>query len=199
MRIHFGSTFSQLSQAFYARAMAVRDWGNCYGCGGQIGSPQGLFMSRSYCSLICMHADGCRWVWLCEEIGDCGCTPYAKRRRVLRETRDSMRVMRGVLEDNDLMDEFEEAHEESCLPEVELDDPAQGPGEADESSDVEDETVALRAIVAARSEADVLHQLVTSAASLAERDRLHAENARLLAEADVRRQNVDTTAEDVRL
>jgi len=144
-----------------------------------------------------MHTAGCRLD--CDEIGDCGCTPYAKRRRVLRSTRDTMRVMRNVLEDHGLMDEFEEDREESGVAEVELDDPAQGPGEADESSDVEDETVALRAIVAARSEADVLHQLVTSAASLAERDRLHAENARLLAEADVRRQIVDTAAENARL
>ena len=39
----------------------------------------------------------------------------------------------------------------------------------------------LRAIVAARSEADALHQLVSSAAVLAERDELRAENARLRA------------------
>ena len=176
--------------------MAVRRWGNCYGCGGQIQSPQIMFMRRHYCSRTCMHADGCRWV--CAELDDCGCTPYAKRRRVLRWTRDTMRVMRGVLEDNDLVDEFEEAHEETNLPQVDLDTDQGGPGEADESSDHEDESAVLRATVAERSEADVLHQLVNSAASMVERDQLHAENARLLAEADVRRQIADTAAEDAR-
>jgi len=117
-----------------------------------------------------------------------------------------MRIMRDVLEDHGLMLEFGRELEAAGLPEVELDDPAQGPGGADESSDVEDETVALRAIAtavrsdaeataAARAEADVLHQLVNSAASLAERERLHVEIARLRAEADARRQTEDTTTE----
>ena len=166
--------------------------GNCIICGVYV-PPRGVWYADLLCcSPICAHAAGCRFD--CDEIGDCGCTPYAKRRRALRDTRDVMRIMRDVLEDHGLMREFGRELEAAGLPEVELDDPAQGPGGADESSDVEDETVALRAIaaarsdaeatVAARAEADVLHQLVNSAASLAERERLHVEIARLRAEAD---------------
>ena len=182
-------------------------WRNCSSCGVHVQNPVLWYMDLLYCTRRCMHAAGCRWD--CSVLGDCGCTPYAKRRRVLRSTRNTMRVMRNVLEDHGLMDELEDALGETGLTDVELDDPQDGPGEADEGSDVEDETVVLRAIVAARSEAeatvaarseaDVLHQLVNSAASLAERDRLYAENARLLAEADVRRQIADTAAEDARL
>ena len=171
-------------------------WRNCTTCGVYVEhNPILWYMHNLYCSHRCMHAAGCRWD--CAAIGDCGCTPYAKRRRVLRETRTAMRVMRDVLEDNDLMGELEEALG-AGLSDFELDTAQDGPGEADEGSDVEDETVALRAIVAARSDADVLHQLVNSAASLAERERLHAENARLLAEADARRQIADSAAEDPR-
>ena len=175
----------------------------CGSCGGEM-QLHIYYRDLFYCSSRCVHAAGCRFE-CCD--GDCGCTPYAKRRRVLRETRNTMRVMRDVLEDNDLMGELEEALG-AGLSDFELDTAQDGPGEADEGSDVEDETVALRAIaaarsdaeatVAARAEADVLHQLVNSAASLAERDRLHAEIARLLAEADARRQIVDSAAEDAR-
>ena len=138
-----------------------------------------MFMRRHYCSRPCMHDAGCRWV--CAELDDCGCTAYAKRRRVLRWTRDTMRVMRGVLDDNDLLYEFDEAIAETTLPEVDLDTDQGGPGEADETSDHEDESAVLRATVAERSEADVLHQLVNTAASVSERDQLRAENARLRA------------------
>ena len=137
-----------------------------------------MYMRRRYCGLPCMHDAGCRWV--CDEIGACGCTSYAKRRRVLRWTRDTMRVMTGVLADNDLLEAYEEAIDETCLPEVDL-AADKGPGGADETSDHEDESAALRATVAERSEADVLHQLVNTAASMSERDQLRAENARLRA------------------
>ena len=186
--------FSAFPLAPSVRAMATSRFGNCSSCGVQMQSPL-WYLDLFYCSRRCAHAAGCRWD--CDEIGDCGCTPYAKRRRVLRETRHAMRVMRDVLEENDLMGDFDtdRAHTAAADIELELD---QGPGGADEASDVEDETVALRATVAARSEADVLHQLVDSAASLAERERLHAEIARLQAEVDVLRQSANTAAEDAR-
>ena len=164
----------------------------CFNCGVQLQIHQKRCGSCGYWPSVCAHAE-CPW-------DCCVYTPYVKRRRVLRSTRNTMRVMRDVLEGNDLMSDFEEALELTGLPHVELDEPQDGPGEADESSDVEDETVALRAIVAARSEADVLHQLVNSAASLAERDRLRAENAHVQAEsARVQAETARVHAENARL
>ena len=177
--------------------MATTFWHNCSSCGVHVQNPVLCYMHHFYCSNRCMHTAGCRLD--CDEIGDCDCTPYAKRRRVLRETRRTMRVMRDVLEENDLMGDFDIDRENVAAADIELDEPQDGPGGADESSDVEDETLTLRAIVAARTEADVLHQLVNSAASLAERERLYAENARLQAEVDVLRQSANTAAEDAHL
>ena len=129
------------------------------------------------CSTRCYHAAGNRY--FCAVLPNCGCTPYAKRRRVLRETRQTVRDMWEILEDNDLLDELSEV----MVPN-DLDPIPDGPGEADESSDVEDETLTLRTIVAARTEADVLHQLVTSAAALAETQRLRSESEELRAESE---------------
>ena len=140
----------------------------CSSCGAQI--TRFTYKGLRYCSTRCMHAAGNRLSWVCSEIDDCGCTQYAKLRRILRETRGTMRDMLAFMMS-------QRGLEGVPLP---LDD---GPGGADESSDVEDETLTLRAIVAARSEADALHQLVNSAASLAERERLHAEVARVQAES----------------
>lgn len=39
----------------------------------------------------------------------CGCTEYSKKRRALRQHREQMRIMRDVIEENDLDDELEEA------------------------------------------------------------------------------------------
>jgi len=142
-----------------------------------------MYRDSYYCGLPCMHDAGCRWV--CRELDDCGCTKYAKRRRVLRETRDAMRVMTGVLVDNGLLETYEEELDETSLPEVAL-AADRGPGGADETSDHEDVEATLRATVAERSEADMLHQLAETAASLSERDQLRAENARLRALLDRR-------------
>ena len=145
----------------------------CGSCGGKMRMclPHGdLF----YCSTRCAHAAGCRL--FCSVLDNCGCTPYAKRRRLLRQSRQTVRDMWDILEDNSLLDELSEVF----VPN-DLDEHCGGPGEADESSDVEDETLTLRAIVAARTEADALHQLVNSAAVLAETQELRSENARLRA------------------
>ena len=162
--------------------MAATRWGPCHGCGAQIQSPR-MHRDSHYCGLPCMHDAGCRWV--CCELDVCGCTSYAKRRRVLRETRDAMRVMAGVLVDNGLLEAYEEELDETSLPEVDL-AADQGPGGADETSDHEDVEATLRATVAERSEADMLHQLAETAASLSERSQLRAENARLRALLDRR-------------
>ena len=143
-----------------------------------------------YCSTRCQHAAGSRI--FCSVLDNCGCTPYAKRRRVLRETRQTVRDMWDILEDNDLLDELADV----MVPN-DLDEPRDGPGEPDESSDVEDETLTLRAIVAARTEADVLHRLVNSAASLAECERLRAETAR--AQAETARVQAESACEIARL
>ena len=145
----------------------------CGICGGEPGlrlQHGSLFC----CSTRCHHAAGSRV--FCAVLTNCGCTPYAKRRRVLRETRETMRYMLEIIVDNGLEDELIDI----VMPN-DLDEPHDGPGEADESSDVEDETLALRQIVAARTEADTLHQLVSSAAALAETQELRAEVARLRA------------------
>ena len=162
----------------------------CSSCGVQI--TQFKHGALSYCSHRCVHAAGHRWGWVCSEIGDCGCTPYAKRRRVLRETRETVRALLIIIACNGLVGELADVMVPNDL--TGLDD---GPGGADESSDVEDETLALRAIVAARSEADMLHQLVDSAASLAERDRLRAETAR--AQAETARVQAESAREIARL
>ena len=145
----------------------------CGTCGGELRMrlPYGDLV---YCSTRCQHAAGSRV--FCGVLDNCGCTPYAKRRRVLRQTRDTVRDMLEIIMNNGLEDELT-----GILVPNDLDEPHDGPGEADESSDVEDETLTLRAIVAARSEADALHQLVNSAAALAETQELRAENARLRA------------------
>ena len=147
--------------------------GLCGSCGGEL-RMRLRHGAHFYCSTRCSHAAGCRL--FCSVLDNCGCTPYAKRRRVLRQTRETVRDMLEIITDNGLEDELTE-----ILVPNDLDEPCDGPGEADESSDVEDETLTLRAIVAARSEADTLHQLVNSAAVLAETQELRAEIARLRA------------------
>ena len=146
----------------------------CGNCGGElwIRLPHGDLL---YCSTRCQHAAGSRT--FCNVLTNCGCTPYAKRRRLLRRTRDVVRDMLEVFEEYGLEDELTEFYVPNDLDPI-----PDGPGEADESSDVEDETLTLRTIVAARTEADVLHQLVNSAAALAERDRLRVESEELRSE-----------------
>ena len=124
----------------------------CSSCGvqAQIQEPCG---SCGSCHSGCKQP-GCLWNWCALDID---CTPAAKHRRV-------------SLEDIAVMNEIEKA--------LELDEPRDGSDEADESSDDEDETLSL--LIAVRAEADALHRLVNTAASLAERDRLHAEVTRVL-------------------
>ena len=153
--------------------------GLCGTCGGEL-RLRLQYGALLYCSTRCQHAAGSRI--FCAVLPNCGCTPYAKRRRVLRQSRETVRDMLEIIEDNGLEDELSEVY----VPH-DLDEPCDGPGEPDESSDVEDETLALRQIVAARTEADVLHQLVTSAAALAETQRLRVESQELRVESEERR------------
>jgi len=57
-----------------------------------------------YCSRVCAHAAGDRTACLGWE---CGCTHYAKKRRLLRNHRENMRIMDDVIVDNGLEQELE--------------------------------------------------------------------------------------------
>ena len=81
----------------------------CSQCGVCLPTPPAGQLNRRYlgrwvCSRECGHAagdrSGClRW--------NCGCTNYAKRRRLLRDHRINMRVMDDVIEDHGLGEELE--------------------------------------------------------------------------------------------
>ena len=96
------------------------------------------YMRRSYCDRRCAHDAGDRS--LCWNWRDCGCTAYSKKRRLLREHREQLRVAEEVLEENDLDDEYAE-----CAAE-EIDGPYSlaHMDFMDEGSDAEDPEAALR-------------------------------------------------------
>ena len=115
----------------------------CNQCGaGQPGNRPGYWLGRWYCSRECGHAAGDRSAcngW------DCGCTRYAKKRRLLREHRAQMRVMDNILE----VEGLEGLQEELMINEtgnttfwLGIDD------EMDEPSDAEDPEAALKKEVA---------------------------------------------------
>ena len=58
-----------------------------------------------FCSHVCSHAAGDRSACLG---WDCGCTGYAKKRRLLRDHRTQMRIMQDIIDDHDLASELEE-------------------------------------------------------------------------------------------
>ena len=63
------------------------------------------WQNRWYCSAFCSHAAGDRTAcngW------NCGCTNYAKKRRLLRDHRINMRVMDAVISENGLQEELED-------------------------------------------------------------------------------------------
>ena len=61
------------------------------------------WQGRWYCSFVCSHDAGDR-----TNCGrrDCGCTGYARKRRLLREHRIAMRVMEEFLEEEGLDEEL---------------------------------------------------------------------------------------------
>ena len=106
---------------------------------------------RWFCSKVCRHAAGDRsgcYGW------DCGCTRYAKKRRLLRGHRAEMRVMMDFIEDRGLEDELQD----DMISETGNTNYFLGSdSEMDEGSDVEDpeaqakeEASALRAETANR-------------------------------------------------
>ena len=122
----------------------------CSQCGVQLPTPPAgqfnmRYLDQWVCSRECGHAAGDRSGCLA---WDCGCTRYAKKRRLLREHRLQMRVMQQVIYDNQLEDEAQAALEEEG-----------GDGlfflgtdsEMDEASDVSDPEQELRAAAADQS------------------------------------------------
>ena len=92
---HSAEQMQPASHASVAVALRV-----CNQCGaGQPGNRPGYWLGRWYCSRECGHAAGDREAcsgW------ECGCTRYAKKRRLLRRHREQMRVMMDLIEDNEL-------------------------------------------------------------------------------------------------
>ena len=103
-----------------------------------------FYLDRWMCSRECMHAEGDRSA--CWQ--GCGCTGYAKKRRLLREHRRNMRVMDELIEDHGLEEELQERLEdETGNTNFWL-----GMHESmDEGSDEEDPEAALRKEVADKS------------------------------------------------
>ena len=99
------------------------------------------WQARWFCGAVCSHAAGdrtaCRWA--------CGCTAYAKKRRLLRAHREEMRIALDLLIEHGLEAEYESrliaetGNTGFCLAYSEV---------LDEASDVEDPEAALRDEVA---------------------------------------------------
>ena len=100
------------------------------------------WQNRWYCSAVCCHAAGDRSAcngW------NCGCTNYAKKRRLLRDHRINMRVMDDVIFENGLQEELEDRLvRETGNVNFFLDQDAS----LDEPSDTKDPEDKLRAAVA---------------------------------------------------
>ena len=125
----------------------------CPHCGVHMPMPPGpgtlRYRGQWMCSKECSHAAGdrsaCRG-W------DCGCTRYAKKRRLLRAHRRNMRIMEDLICEHGLDEELEERLiEETGTVNFWL---GSDPEEMDEPSDTEDPEQQLRTTVdALRAEA----------------------------------------------
>ena len=136
----------------------------------------GCFWKDSWhCSKVCRHEAGDRTAcWK-----ECGCTSYAKKRRLLRVHRNQMRIMDDLINDYHLEDELEERIEEEtgnsgCWLGYE----SEG---MDESSDEEDPEKTLRQdiedksqFLEAASSTLILRQMTTDV----ERARMEMEDMR---------------------
>ena len=117
------------------------------------------WQERWFCGAMCSHAAGDRTAcvgWAC------GCTAYAKKRRLLRAHREEMRIAQDLLIERGLEAEFESrliaetGNTGFCLAYSEV---------LDEASDVEDPEAALRDEVAGlRAEASDRTSMVQAVA-----------------------------------
>jgi hypothetical protein len=111
----------------------------CEQCGGLAANPC-HFQDRVFCSRVCAHAAGDRTACLG---WNCGCTRYAKKRRLLREHRVNMRIMEEVIWEHGLADVLEaRLEDETGNTNFWLE---HDPEEMDESSDTEDPEQQARA------------------------------------------------------
>jgi hypothetical protein len=99
---------------------------------------------QRYCNTRCAHDAGDRT--LCRE--GCGCTAYARKRRLLRKHRAAMRVMRDLIEEARMGDVLEERLAEEDAPNFWLDYDT----DMDESSGAEDPEAQLRQELADRQQ-----------------------------------------------
>jgi hypothetical protein len=99
---------------------------------------------QRYCNTRCAHDAGDRSV--CRE--GCGCTAYARKRRLLREHRAAMRVMRDLIEEARMADVLEERLAEEDAPDLWLDYDT----DMDEDSGAEDPEAQLRQELADRQQ-----------------------------------------------
>ena len=150
----------------------------CSRCSVSSALPGVQWARRWYCSAACAHADGDRSA--CTQ--DCGCTVYARRRRLLRDHRYNMRIMEQVIDHNDLSDELDDllirftGNTNFWLGDHPF---------MDEPSDTEDPEQTLRAANAAlRSEAADQSTMVQAVQQALEYDRMRAdvEHARMALE-----------------
>ena len=140
--------------------------------------PGCFWMDKWYCSNVCRHDAGDRTGCLGWE---CGCTRYAKKRRLLRAHRIQMRIMEDLIDDNELQDELEDRMVEETGNTgfwLGYDDDSEG---LDESSDKEDPEKTLRKeiddkshFLEAASSTLVLRQMTTEV----ERARMQMEDMR---------------------
>ena len=76
----------------------------CAMCGKEM-TTEHFWGDAAYCSKECRHAAGDRSACLG---WNCGCTKYAKKRRLLNRHREEMRIMTDLLEANGLGEELED-------------------------------------------------------------------------------------------
>ena len=85
-------------------AMATPVCGRC-GRNGSDSLPGCRWRDVWFCSRVCSHAAGDHSACLG---WDCGCTGYAKKRRLLRDHRAQMRIMQDIIDEHDLGWQMEE-------------------------------------------------------------------------------------------
>ena len=103
------------------------------------------FYKRAWvCSRVCLHAAGDR---TCCHGWDCGCTKYAKKRRLLRQHRQQMRDMEDIIMLHGLYELYwRQVTHYSCDPSFHMTCPfdLSNDPEMDEASDAEDPEQVLR-------------------------------------------------------
>ena len=90
---------SRFSVAAFLEAMSV-----CSRCSVTSALPGLWWQDRWFCCAVCSHAAGDRTA--CTD--RCGCTRYARMRRLLRDHRANMRIMEDLIDHHDLSSELDD-------------------------------------------------------------------------------------------